>query len=186
MYEMAAMGRWTWTGLGSQTTLSACTGSCSGCGATSSRRNAVTSVQREDAFPRQVVEALVLMTFPLASHVSFELWERLGHQDRIDDVAFPVADPEAIREDSVTIPVTLDGKPRGTITIARDAVEDDAMAAGLQLRNVASLVEDREIARVAFVAGKILNIVTMSGSPLISDLAARQFRASDPNLPAFR
>jgi leucyl-tRNA synthetase len=100
------------------------------------------------------------MTFPLAPHVASELWERLGHHDRIDDVAFPVANPEAIREDSVTIPVMLDGKPRGTITIARDAVEDDAKAAGLQLGNVASLVEGREIARVVFVAGKILNIVT--------------------------
>jgi leucyl-tRNA synthetase len=123
--------------------------------------NALTQfVQREDAFPRQVVEALVLMTFPLASHVASELWERLGHRDRIDDVTFPVADPEAVREDNVTIPVTLDGKPRGTITIASDAVEDDAMAAGLQLENVASLVEGREIARVVFVPGKILNIVT--------------------------
>ena len=123
--------------------------------------NALTQfVQREDAFPRQVVEALVLMAFPLASHVASELWERLGHHDRIDDVAFPIADPDALRENSVTIPVTLDGKPRGTITIARDAEQDDAMAAGLQLENVASLVEGREIARVVFVPGKILNIVT--------------------------
>jgi leucyl-tRNA synthetase len=108
------------------------------------------------------VEALVLMTFPLASHVASEMWERLGHHDRIDDVTFPVADPEAIREDTTTIPVTLDGKLRGTITIARGAAEDDATAAGLQLENVASLVEGREIARVVFVPGKILNIVTRS------------------------
>ena len=100
------------------------------------------------------------MTFPLASHVAAELWERLGHHDRIDDVAFPIADPAAITEDSVTIPVTLDGKPRGTITIARDAVEDDAIAAGLQLANVASLVAGRDIARIVFVPGKILNVAT--------------------------
>ena len=123
--------------------------------------NALTQfVQREDAFPRQAVEALVLMTFPLAPHVASELWERLGHHDRIDDVAFPVADPAAIREDSVTIPVTLDGKPRGTITTARDAVADDALAAARQLENVAGLVQGREITRVVFVPGKILNIVT--------------------------
>lgn len=123
--------------------------------------NALTQfVQREDAFPRQVAEALVLMTFPLAPHIAAEIWERLSRYDRIDDVTFPVADPEASREDSITIPVTLDGKRRGTITIARDAAEDDAMAAGLQLENVASLVEGREIARIVFVPGKILNIVT--------------------------
>ncbi len=123
--------------------------------------NALTQfVQREDAFPRQVVEALVLMTFPLASHIASELWERLGHHDRIDDVAFPVADQKAVRADSVTIPVTLDGKPRGTITTARDAVQDDAMAVARQLANVARLVRGREITRVVFVPGKILNIVT--------------------------
>ena len=123
--------------------------------------NALTQfVQREGAFPRPVAEALVLMTFPLAAHVAAELWERLGHAERIDDVAFPIADPDAIRDDSVTIPVTVDGRPRGTITIARDAAEDDAMAVGLRLESVASLLAGREIARVVFVPGKILNIVT--------------------------
>ena len=123
--------------------------------------NALTQfVRREDAFPRPVAEALVLMTFPLAPHVAAELWERLGHHDGIDDVAFPVADPEAIVEDSVTIPVTLDGRPRGTITIARDAGQDEALTAGLQLASVTKVVEGREIARVVFVPGKILNIVT--------------------------
>ncbi|MCL2581272.1 MAG: leucine--tRNA ligase [Streptosporangiales bacterium] len=123
--------------------------------------NALTQfVQRENAFPREAVEALVLMTFPLASHVSSELWERLGHQDRIDDVAFPAADPDALQEDSITIPVTLNNKPRGTITIAKDADQEGAMAAAQQLENVAGLMEGQDVVRVVFVPGKILNIVT--------------------------
>ena len=122
--------------------------------------NALTQfVQREGAFPRQVAEALVLMTFPLAPHAASELWEKLGHREHLDDVAFPVADPGALEEDTVTIPVTLDGKPRGTITIAPEASEADATAAGLQLESVAKLMEGREVARVVFVPGKILNIV---------------------------
>jgi leucyl-tRNA synthetase len=116
--------------------------------------------QRENAFPRQVAEALVLMTFPLAPHVASELWEKLGHHTLIDDVAFPVADPDALEERAVTIPVTLDGKPRGTVTIDHEATEADAMAAGLQLDNVAKLMEGQEVARVVFIPGKILNIVT--------------------------
>ena len=60
----------------------------------------------------------------------------------------------------MVIPVTLDGKPRGTVTIAREANQADAMSAGLQLDNVASLMGDKEVARVVFVPGKILNIVT--------------------------
>jgi len=119
-------------------------------------------VQREGTCPREPAEALVLMTFPLASHVAAELWERLGHQKRIDDAPFPVADPSMLEETHLVIPVTLDGKPRGTVAIAREASEADAMAAALQLDNVAKLMEGREVARVVFVPGKILNIVARS------------------------
>jgi leucyl-tRNA synthetase len=151
--------------------------------------NALTQfVQREGAFPRQVTEALVLMTFPLASHVASELWERLGHHERIDDVAFPAADPAAIVEGSATIPVTLDGKPRGTITIGREAAEADATAAGLHLENVARLMEGREVARVVFIPGKILNIVTRPRAALLQTCSYRRAAGgrSRPRSPAIR
>ncbi|HEX4088957.1 MAG TPA: leucine--tRNA ligase [Trebonia sp.] len=123
--------------------------------------NAVTQfVLRTQTCPREIAEDLILMTFPLAPHVTAELWERLGHHDRIDDVAFPVADPAALEEPSVVIPVTVDGKARGQITIARAAVEADAVEAGLRVDTVARLMAGREIARVVFVPGKILNLVT--------------------------
>ena len=123
--------------------------------------NALTQfVIREESCPREIAESLVLMTFPLAPHVASELWGRLGHRDRIDDVAFPVADPTALEEAFVVIPVTVDNRPRGTITIAREASEADAVDAGLLLDSVVKLMEARKLARVVFVPGKILNLVT--------------------------
>ncbi len=117
-------------------------------------------VHREGACPRQIAETLVLMTFPLAPHVASEIWERLGHHDPIDDVAFPAADPGALEEAFVVIPVTVDGKARGRITIAREASQADATDAGLRLDGVATLMEGRDLERVVFVPGKILNLVT--------------------------
>ncbi len=123
--------------------------------------NALTQfVLRDEACPRQIAEYLILMTFPLAPHVASELWERLGHLDRIDDKAFPVADPNAIEEAFVVIPVTVDGKPRGTISIDREATQADAVDAGLRLEAVTKVMEARELDRVVFVPGKILNLVT--------------------------
>jgi leucyl-tRNA synthetase len=123
--------------------------------------NALTQfVLREQSCPRQIAESLVLMTFPLAPHITSELWERLGHRRRIDDVPFPVADPTVLEEAFVVVPVTVDGKARGTITIARDAAEADAVDAGLRLDAVARIMADKEIGRVVFVPGKILNLVT--------------------------
>jgi leucyl-tRNA synthetase len=122
--------------------------------------NALTqSVLREGTCPRPIAESLVLMTFPLAPHIASELWERLGH-DRIDDAAFPTADPAALHDAFVVIPVTVDGKVRGKITIGREAAEPDAVDAALRLDPVANLMRDREIDRAVFVPGKILNLVT--------------------------
>jgi leucyl-tRNA synthetase len=102
----------------------------------------------------------VLMTFPLAPHIAAELWERLGHGERADDVPFPVADPEVLAAETVVVPVTVDGKPRGTITIGRDASEAEATAAGLAQPNVARFTVGRELARVVYVPAKILSLVT--------------------------
>jgi leucyl-tRNA synthetase len=60
----------------------------------------------------------------------------------------------------VVIPVTVDGKTRGRISIAREASQADATEAGLRLDGVAKLMEDRDLDRVVFVPGKILNLVT--------------------------
>jgi leucyl-tRNA synthetase len=117
-------------------------------------------VQKNGRSPRAAAEALVLMSFPLAPHIASELWEKLGHSDSIDDTPYPVADPDALVEARVVIPVTVDGKPRGKITVDRHAAETEALAAGLRLEVVARLVAGRELARVVFVPGKILNLVT--------------------------
>jgi len=117
-------------------------------------------VARDGTVPRPVAEALVLLTFPLAPHVAAELWEKLGHRQRIDDEPFPAADPAALSEESVTIPVTLDGKARGTITIDRFASEGEAAAAARRLATVTALLADREVVRVIYVPGAIINLVT--------------------------
>jgi leucyl-tRNA synthetase len=117
-------------------------------------------VQREGAVPREVAESLVLLTFPLAPHVAAELWEKLGHPEPVDDMAFPVADPDALRDECATVPVTLDGRRRGTITIDRGATEGEAVAAGLRIAAVERLMEGRDVVRVVYVPGTILNLVT--------------------------
>jgi leucyl-tRNA synthetase len=123
--------------------------------------NALTQfVLREEACPREIAEYLILMTFPLAPHVASELWQKLGHSGRIDDEAFPIADRSAIEEAFVVIPVTVDGKARGTISIDREATQGDAVDAGLRLDAVAKVMEAKELDRVVFVPGKILNLVT--------------------------
>lgn len=110
--------------------------------------------------PREVAEALVLMVTPLAPHVGAELWERLGHTTRVDDEPFPEPDTAALVTATATLPVTVDGKARGEITVPRDAPEDDVKAAALTLDSVVSTLSDTSIKKVVYVPNRILNIVT--------------------------
>ena len=116
-------------------------------------------VQRHGASPRQVAEALVLMVCPLAQHVASELWEKLGHDEAIDDAPFPTADPDALVQTHVILPVTVNGKPRGEITVDQLASQAEVTEAGLALEAVAKLVEGKEIVRVVVVPEKIVNFV---------------------------
>jgi leucyl-tRNA synthetase len=112
------------------------------------------------AAPREAVEPLVLMVAPLAPHLAAELWERLGHDEPLDDVAFPVPDPRALVTATVVLPVTVDGRRRGEITVAGDAGDDEVRRAALALEPVARLAAEDRVARVVHVPGRIVNVVT--------------------------
>ena len=76
--------------------------------------------------PRAAVEALVLMTAPVAPHVAEELWSRLGHDASLAYAPFPVADPAYLVEDTVTCILQVQGKVRGRVEVAgRTSSEDD-------------------------------------------------------------
>jgi leucyl-tRNA synthetase len=123
--------------------------------------NALTRYVRDrGSAPREAVQPLVLMVAPLAPHIAAELWERLGHDEPIDDVAFPVADPDALVQLAFVLPVTVDGRRRGEITVRRDASEEEVRQAALALGPVARLIIEDRLTRVIYVPGKIINVVT--------------------------
>jgi leucyl-tRNA synthetase len=125
--------------------------------------NAVTRyVADHGAPPREAVEPLVVLVAPLAPHIAAELWERLGHDEPIDDVAFPRPDPNALVRQALVLPVTVDGRRRGEITVGRDASEEEVRQAALALGPVGRLVGEDRVARVIYVPGKIVNVVTRS------------------------
>ena len=53
----------------------------------------------------------------------------------------------------------VNGKVRGTVSLAVDAGQDAALAAALELPNVQKFTDGKEIKKVIFVAGKILNLI---------------------------
>ncbi|MGD9794160.1 MAG: leucine--tRNA ligase [Acidimicrobiia bacterium] len=112
-----------------------------------------------DVMPRSVAESLVLMLAPLAPHVSEELWAKLGHGASLAHEPFPVADPALLVDDEITVPVSINGKPRSTITVPSDADAAALEAAALADAKVIAFLDGRAPKKVIVVPGRMVNVV---------------------------
>ncbi len=116
-------------------------------------------VTKLPATPREVAEPMVVMLAPLVPHVGEELWRLLGHDDTITYVEFPVADPDLLVEDTIEIPVQVNGKVRGRITVAADADNSTMEAAALADEKVAAAIDGGSPKKVIVVPGRMINVV---------------------------
>jgi leucyl-tRNA synthetase len=121
--------------------------------------NHLTARHPDGGVPRDVVEPLVLLLAPLAPHVGEELWSRLGHPDSLAFEPFPEADPALLVEETVEVPVQLNGKVRARIEVAAGADAEALEAAARADGAVAALLEGRTVRRVVTVPGRLVNFV---------------------------
>jgi leucyl-tRNA synthetase len=111
------------------------------------------------SLPRSVAEPLVLMIAPTVPHVAEELWARLGHTESLVDEPFPEADPALLVDDTIEVPVAINGKARSSIVVAADAAAGDLEAAALADPKIAAIVDGRAPKKVIVVPGRMINIV---------------------------
>jgi leucyl-tRNA synthetase len=111
------------------------------------------------AVAKEAVEALVLMLSPFAPHMAEELWEMLDHGGGVVAAGWPAFDPEAARADAIVIPVQVNGKLRGRVTVPADATEAAIIEAALADANVRAHTEGRQIVKVVVPGGKLVSVV---------------------------
>jgi leucyl-tRNA synthetase len=102
---------------------------------------------------------LLILLNPVAPHITEELWSILGNEDKITDQTWPEYDESKTVEDTVEIAVQINGRVRGKIVIAADASQDDAKAAVQEDEKLKALFEGKNIVKVIYVPGRILNVV---------------------------
>ncbi len=108
---------------------------------------------------REAVEALVLMLSPFTPHLSEELWEVLGHCEGTVAAGWPTFDPAVARADHVVIPVQVNGRVRGRVTVETDISNAALEARALDDEAVQSHTRGKQVKRIVVVAGKLVNIV---------------------------
>ncbi len=125
--------------------------------------NAVNDQDRDaiggDAVFRFGVEILAQLINPLTPHIAEEIWQLLGNAAILTEAPWPSHDPALLEDDTVTIAVQVNGKLRGTITVAKTADKAACEAAALVLGPVQKQLDGKPPKKVIIVPGKIVNIV---------------------------
>lgn len=96
---------------------------------------------------------------PFAPHMCEELWEMSGFDGFLYETSWPEYDESKLAFDEFEMPVQVNGKVRGTVLMAVDASEDDAISAAQADANIKNHIEGKTIRKIIYVPGKILNIV---------------------------
>ncbi len=119
----------------------------------------VNELYKTECRSEKALKPLVQILAPFAPHVCEELWEKMKGQGLCALAPWPKYDSTLCADDKVTMGVQVNGKMRGTIEIAVDASEADAVAAAKQVAAVMSVLGDKTPDKVIYKAGKILNLI---------------------------
>jgi leucyl-tRNA synthetase len=99
------------------------------------------------------------MLAPIAPHMCHQLWQDLGHEGDVLDATWPEVDQAALVEDEKLIVVQVNGKLRAKLTVAAGSTKEQVEALAFAEENVSKFIEGKEIRKVIYVPGKLLNVV---------------------------
>ncbi|MGH7810307.1 MAG: class I tRNA ligase family protein, partial [Candidatus Binatia bacterium] len=128
--------------------------------------NALSAAAQEDSkaparttFIKEGLETIIVLLAPFVPHEASELWEQLGHQERLDHVPWPSYSEAALEEEKLLIVVQVNGKVRGKITVPADMDEEGVQAQALADSKVIGFLEGKNFKRVVYVPRRLVNIV---------------------------
>ncbi|RKV71370.1 MAG: leucine--tRNA ligase [Alloprevotella sp.] len=108
---------------------------------------------------RSVLSTFVVLLAPFAPHIAEELWHALGNTTSVCDAEWPEFCEDYLKEDSVTLGISFNGKTRFTLDFPADAAAADIEKAALEAEQSQRYLEGMTVVKVIVVPGRIVNIV---------------------------
>jgi len=109
--------------------------------------------------PRAILEPFVAILCPFAPHLAEELWELLGKPAPVSLAPWPTPEDRWLRDDTVEIPVQIQGKLRGRVVVPAGADAEAMKAAAAADPRIAEHLAGRQIAKIVAVPGRLVNFV---------------------------
>ena len=113
-------------------------------------------VKKEGGVDKETLSTIAVLLAPFTPHFASELWEQLGHTTSIFDEQWPVHDEEAMKDDEIEVPIQINGKVKGTVSVPAEASKEEVLAAA---KAEIEGKYDGQIVKEIYVPGRILNFV---------------------------
>jgi leucyl-tRNA synthetase len=107
----------------------------------------------------EVFRGLILLLAPFAPFFAAEMWEQIGGEGVVFRTQWPVVNEELAREEEVEIPVQVNGKLVNVVKVPAGSDDAAVKAAALADEKVKARIEDKNVAKVIVVPGKLVNLV---------------------------
>jgi leucyl-tRNA synthetase len=126
--------------------------------------NALAKIEGSDKTTRQVRQEVLqnaaLLLSPIVPHICQALWAELCPNTHILEAAWPVADQSAMEQDTIEYVIQVNGKLRGSITVAKSTAKDELEKLALEQPCVQKYIEDNmSVRKVIVVPNKLINVV---------------------------
>ena len=112
---------------------------------------------------RGAIERLLLLTAPLAPHITEELWERAGREDSIHSQMLPAWDEDLAASENIMMVVQVNGRVRDQIEMPAEVTEQDAIDAAMASERVRRHTSQGEVVKKIYVPGRLVNLVVRGG-----------------------
>ena len=121
--------------------------------------NTLAKSTASNAAKREAATAMAQLMAPMTPHLSEDLWAALGHEGLATTAPWPTADETMLVDDTVTLPIQVNGKRRAEISVPKDMDKAEVEKAALAVDAVQRALEGAAPKKVIVVPGRIVNVV---------------------------
>ncbi|RUM61140.1 MAG: hypothetical protein DSY59_01925 [Persephonella sp.] len=107
---------------------------------------------------KEAIENLILLLSLFTPFIADTIWREIGKEGYTINQPFPEVDEDALKEDTVEIPIQINGKVRGKIKVSVDATEEDIKNLVLSSEQFKKWIEGKEIKHIKYVKNRIFTI----------------------------
>ena len=107
----------------------------------------------------EATKTMAQLMAPMTPHLAEEVWSMLGGEGLITTAPWPKADEAMLVEDTVTLPIQINGKRRSEISVSKDASKEEVEAIALADQAVVKALAGGQPKKLIVVPGRIVNVV---------------------------